>query len=790
MGTGCQTSWIWLCPAESHQGVVVFGQGIRSGFMIISFCLRTLENGRTGASNLDGRRPVPTRKHKAIVIGCALAIAAAPFLTAQSPSYPSSGYPSGQQIAGPAVARVSLLNGEVSTQRGDSGDWIAAAVNAPLVAGDRVYAAAGSRAEIQFDSANFLRIGQETEIQLADLEPGQHQVQISKGIITYGILRNSSARVEIDTPLVAIRPTERGSYRVEVSENGQTQITVRGGRAEVSSRQGTEAIEGGHTLIVRADDPNSDVEVRDMPAPYPDQWDRWNDGRDAQLTRTASYQYVNPEVYGVEDLDAYGAWTQVPGYGPVWYPRVAATWAPYSYGRWCWIDGYGWTWVDYDPWGWAPFHYGRWFWRAGFGWGWWPGPVTVVSPWAPALVGFFGFGAASGFSVGFGFSNIGWVPLAPFEPLHPWWGHGFGSRTVITNINIVNVTNIRNVYRNAAVNGGVRAIAVQEFNQGRTFNHMAVNPAMISNAAQIRGMLPVVPSRNALQVSTHPVNRAAVPQSGAAQNRFFAVHQAPAVRSSFVQQQQQIAQALNGGRIQNRPAMRGNTGFSSGLPASPANTLRSPQGNNLVQGQSQFQAAPAAQVRGGATGKASGGWRSLGPAAWPSQSGLAQAPSGQANSPAAAPEAHNNGWRRFGEPRVASPPNSRPAAQDPGGNLRSPGNQHSFGPGSAPNNFAPAFRPSPGQYPAPQHSAPPVEPSRPAPQYSRPQASPWFGGGGGRQLQIQRPILAPRPGPAPSSGGSPRFGGGGSPHFSGGDRGGGGGQRGGNQHGGGGHSRR
>ena len=35
------------------------------------------------------------------------------------------------------VGRISLMNGQVSVQRGDSGDWVAGVVNAPLIAGWR-----------------------------------------------------------------------------------------------------------------------------------------------------------------------------------------------------------------------------------------------------------------------------------------------------------------------------------------------------------------------------------------------------------------------------------------------------------------------------------------------------------------------------------------------------------------------------------------------------------------------------------------------------------------------------
>jgi hypothetical protein len=52
------------------------------------------------------------------------------------------------------VARVSMIHGDVSTQRGDSGDWSAAQVNAPVLAGDRVSTGDKARTELQLDYAN------------------------------------------------------------------------------------------------------------------------------------------------------------------------------------------------------------------------------------------------------------------------------------------------------------------------------------------------------------------------------------------------------------------------------------------------------------------------------------------------------------------------------------------------------------------------------------------------------------------------------------------------------------
>ncbi|MGC1129624.1 MAG: hypothetical protein WA875_08700, partial [Candidatus Acidiferrales bacterium] len=39
--------------------------------------------------------------------------------------------------AQPGVARVSMIHGDVSTQRGDNGDWVAVTLNTPISNGDR-----------------------------------------------------------------------------------------------------------------------------------------------------------------------------------------------------------------------------------------------------------------------------------------------------------------------------------------------------------------------------------------------------------------------------------------------------------------------------------------------------------------------------------------------------------------------------------------------------------------------------------------------------------------------------
>src|SRR5690242_9626446 len=79
------------------------------------------------------------------------------------------------------VARISVINGDVTIERGDSGEQTAAAVNAPLVAGDIVSTAPGARVEIQFDAANMLRMAPDSEVRISELAAKRYQVQVARG---------------------------------------------------------------------------------------------------------------------------------------------------------------------------------------------------------------------------------------------------------------------------------------------------------------------------------------------------------------------------------------------------------------------------------------------------------------------------------------------------------------------------------------------------------------------------------------------------------------------------------
>jgi len=620
------------------------------------------------------------------------------------------------------VARISLIHGDVSTQRGDSGDWTAGALNQPIMSSDKVSTGVSSRAEVQLDHSNILRLGDNTLTTVASLSRTQIQVQVARGLVDYTVFKGSEADVEINTANVAIHPAQKdGIYRVEVNSEGETQVIVRKGEAEISTPQGSTHLEKGRMVIVRGT--AEQARYKEDEAPSKDSWDSWNNDRDRTIRDAQSWSHTNRYYVGSEDLDAYGRWDNVPDYGPVWVPAVSVGWAPYRSGRWVWEPGWGWTWVSYEPWGWAPYHYGRWF-MYNSSWVWWPGPVygypRYRPVWAPAYVSFFGFGGGVGF--GFGFGSVGWLPIGPCDRFYPWYGR-YGSR--FNSVNVVNITNINihngpgrgfggfaplrsgNGYSNLRratmderVRQGISTVPVDRFGTGRQAPGV-VSREEFNNGRMMAGNLPVVPTREALSASNRPAAASTLQRGSEAQRFFTKSHPGPAPQP-FDKQAAQVQQAIE--RNGQFKAVNGEPGRGIANVAGPgqnprggvaATSIPRPNPGVRIGANNEARGASTSNVQPSGGTMEDQGWRHFGSGAGPNHAGSNQANSNHAgaeNQPArgtlASPinsSGRNNvekssasdgagGWRRFSDSSPGQHGSAGPTSRSP---------QQSSAPGSS-----------------------------------------------------------------------------------------------------------
>jgi hypothetical protein len=574
------------------------------------------------------------------------------------------------------VARLNFMEGSVSFQPGGEDDWVTAVLNRPLVTGDNLWADEDSRAELHIGSTA-LRLGSSTGITLLDVSDRATQIRLVQGSLIVKVRHvDDDDAYEIDTPNVAFVVAQPGDYRIDVDPDGnRTEVAVWRGRGEVTGGDSSYTVVANQYATFTGTD-QLNYGLSQIPAE--DGFDTWALDRDRQEDQSDSANYISRDMTGYEDLDAYGDWSYVAGYGMSWRPRaVVAGWAPYRFGHWAWVGPWGWTWVEDEPWGFAPFHYGRWA-LAGGAWLWVPGPSVVRPVYAPALVAWVGGGPGVKFSFSFG-AGVGWFPLAPGEVFIPGYRV---SRVYVNRVNITNtrldmarVTNVYNstvinrttvnsiTYANRGVSGGVTVVSHDTFINARPVarNIVSVPPKELA-AAPVSRVVAVEPVRSSVMGTGRTV---AGPPAVVSSRAVVALRTPAPMPRSFDQREAQAGGHLNqssslvrqlapGRPVQTAPLTRqpqADDGFRGfGQPSSgtgqaktqprvweaqgtpePQNTTQAPPENRSVQSSRQGShpaAKPVAPVRQGNTQQQRDQAQKLGT----SQQRPAPAPARQQNS--------------------------------------------------------------------------------------------------------------------------------------------------------------
>src|SRR5579862_3258715 len=534
--------------------------------------------------------------------------------------------------AQPGMARLSYIHGDVSSQRGDNGDWVAATVNTPVAVNDRVSTGNNARAEIQLDYADALRMSGSATAKIANLSRSGIQVQIGQGLVTYSVLKNSQANSEIDTPNAAVHPNGPGEYRILVNSDAETDVIVRSGSVDVSTPQGSTHVDQGQMITVAGTD---NPEYKTASAPGRDDWDTWNDARDRTIESAKSWHNTDRYYTGSEDLDPYGTWSEVPDYGPVWIPQQGPDWAPYRDGRWVYEPYYGWTWVSYEPWGWAPYHYGRWFVYGG-SWAWWPGPVVAYPGyypvWSPAYVSFFGFGGGWGVGVGFGFGGFGswgWLPCGPGDWYHPWYGRwggrynavgfaGFRDREgfrplVSEGFRGRQFSNVDMALRNDRVRDGISSMQGDRFGRAAVSAHQErISAASFQRASLMTGKMPVSPARDSFSPSGRSANPASFRNAPSASQHFF---NGGARANAAVSARQSSSFANSRGGLSF--GSRGNASVQSSRPG--WRTFTPPSGSSANRGSAVSSGRGGFEQSGSRQAESRGSWQHYTPPAGQAQ---------------------------------------------------------------------------------------------------------------------------------------------------------------------------
>jgi Family of unknown function (DUF6600)/FecR protein len=414
----------------------------------------------------------------------------------------------------PDAARLQRVDGEVALNNSldtnaandqVNAQWETATANQPVSVGDRIYTRDNSRASLAFTGRNFARLNPNTSLDILSLNERRTQLALRDGSAMFDVGYLTPGELfEVATPYGAVDFDQPGLYNVGI-DNGNVLVSVLSGLAQVVGLGDSGRISKGQMLTLvgqtaadvvlsRMNGSDAGYLVNDY---YSYQYPQYYDGRyrnyDAYLNdpyyfdpyrRNVSYQYVNSYIPGLSDLDYYGSWQNVAGYGYAWAPRVDSDWAPYQQGYWINDYPYGPTWVSAEPWGYAPYHYGRWC-NVSNQWYWVPDNVNSTPYYSPALVAF----------VPFNQNEIGWVPLGPGDPYAPRyyysnnWQPYYLSRTQIVQPRVANLY----------VPGAVTVVPIDDFTRGVDLRRVRrADRQMLAQVHPVLDPLTLTPLRNAV----------------------------------------------------------------------------------------------------------------------------------------------------------------------------------------------------------------------------------------------------------------------------------------------------
>lgn len=424
----------------------------------------------------------------------------------------------------PYAARIQRVDGEVAfsdavATADAEPQWTVATQNQPFSVGDRIYTRDNARTSLAFSGRNFARLDPNTSLDVVSLSDRRTQLALRDGSAMFDLGYLADDEIfEVATPHGAVNFDQPGLYNVGFDDNGGVLVSVLSGLAQVVGLGGSGQINKGEMLTLlgqtaaqlalsRLNPQDAGYMVDDYyDYQYPDTYDGRYNNYDAYLNdpyyydpsrRNVSYQYANPSIPGLNDLDYYGDWQQVDGYGNAWRPRVDADWVPYQQGAWTNDYPYGPTWVSSEPWGYAPYHYGRWA-NVGNQWYWIPETANTTPAYAPALVAFVPVDDAN---------QIGWVPLAPGEVYAPRYYDANWQPQYLTRANLVPAQLI-----NLGIPGAVTVVPVDAF--GRVIdarNIRRIDQQRLASTRSTLDPLTLTPLRNAVVNSAWGRGKIALP---------------------------------------------------------------------------------------------------------------------------------------------------------------------------------------------------------------------------------------------------------------------------------------
>jgi len=270
------------------------------------------------------------------------------------------------------IVRLSDVQGSVQIDKNTGLGFENAFVNLPITEGTQLRTGDRGRAEVEFEDGSSMRLTPNTTVQFTKLSLSDSGKRISEVTLIAGMAYVNwlgKDSVALDFSHEKITLDHSAHFRVDTSTQ-TANLAVFKGDLSVDGSAGQLTVEKKRTATFDvSDNDKSTVGNKIIEAPL-DSWDKEATSYHDQYSKNNT----SPYGYGISDLNYYGSYSMVPGYGMMWQPYfVGAGWDPFMDGAWGFYPGFGYMFASAYPWGWIPYRYGNWMFVPGFGWMWQPG---------------------------------------------------------------------------------------------------------------------------------------------------------------------------------------------------------------------------------------------------------------------------------------------------------------------------------------------------------------------------------------------------------------------------------
>lgn len=250
---------------------------------------------------------------------------------------------------------VNFVAGDVKTRRAGGQDWQSVSVKDDIKDGDSARTGADGRVEVLLNPGSYLRAGASTELEFTDTSLDNLRLRLARGSVVVEATgyESTDLSIQISTPQTRVEVVRAGVYRIDITQAGETVVSVQKGRALIGEGSAALVVKGGKEARVAGAGGVEVAKLQKKDKKQRDELETWSRDRGKELAKVnnalasrqtnsllASYNGIS-DIYRA-DFPSSGLWFWSARRNCYTFLPFATGWrSPYGY-------GYGSSFLYYD----------------------------------------------------------------------------------------------------------------------------------------------------------------------------------------------------------------------------------------------------------------------------------------------------------------------------------------------------------------------------------------------------------------------------------------------------------